>query len=216
MNILLIIHFSAAINDYMPVLAQSRITQTQDDILDAAVERFRHFGIGKTTMSEIASDVNMSTANLYRYFKNKEDIAVACSRRCLQDRIAHLEVIVANKNIKADKKIILFFNAILEYTYDQVESNPRINELVNIIAEKYKEVVHNKNIAEQALIRTILIQGMEERIFDISDLDKTTQAMHTATHIFQLPLAMTIHTLESLQNMVTITLELLLNGLYKK
>jgi len=200
----------------MPVLAQEKIERIQDDILDAAVERFRHFGIGKTNMSEIATDVGMSTANLYRYFKNKEDIAVAASKRCLNDRIAHLQNIVENNDVKADEKIILFFNAILEYTYDQVESNPRINELVNIIAEKYKEVVHDKNIAERTLIKAILSQGVEEHVFEINDLEKTTLAVHTATHIFQLPLAMTIHSLESLKHMVTITLELLLNGLYKK
>ena len=46
-------------------------------ILDAAEARFRTYGFGKTTMAEIASDIDMSTANLYRYFENNErDISV--------------------------------------------------------------------------------------------------------------------------------------------
>jgi len=190
--------------------------QTQDDILDAAVERFSYYGVSKTTLSDIASDVDMSTANLYRYFKNKEDILVACCRRCLNDRINCLEQVVADTTLKADEKLGVFFHEILKYTYDQFETNSGINELVNIIAEKHKQVVHDKNKAEQALIKRILEQGITEHLFNIADLEKSTIAVHTSLHLFQLPLSMSIHDLETLKNMANMTTDLLLNGLYTK
>lgn len=37
-----------------------------DIILKAAVNRFREYGYNKTTMAEIAKDIGMSTANIYR------------------------------------------------------------------------------------------------------------------------------------------------------
>ena len=43
-------------------------------ILSASQKRFGRYGLSKTTMNEIAADVNMSKASLYYYFKNKEDI----------------------------------------------------------------------------------------------------------------------------------------------
>ena len=49
---------------------------THNIILDAAEARLLHFGYNKTTMAEIAEDAGMSAANLYRYFKNKQEIAV--------------------------------------------------------------------------------------------------------------------------------------------
>jgi AcrR family transcriptional regulator len=192
-----------------------KISEIQTGILDAAVGRFQHFGIRKTTMAEIAADVDMSTANLYRYFRNKEDIAVACTRRCLDERSRRLRAVVESSQ-PADKKLQAFFSEILQYTYEQVSSNPRINELVNIIAEKYRNVVLDKNKVERDLIKRILEQGIHEGIFSFDDIDRATIAVHTSMHLFQLPLSMTVHDLETLMDMVPVTTELLLNGLRKK
>jgi AcrR family transcriptional regulator len=199
----------------MLVQKSDKITEIQSTILDAAVERFQHFGIRKTTMAEIAADVHMSTANLYRYFRNKEDIAVACSRRCLDERSMRLQAVVESSQ-PADKKLQAFFTEILRYTYEQVSSSPRINELVNIIAEKYRDVVLDKNKVERSLIKRILEQGINEGIFSFEDIDRATIAVHTSMHLFQLPLSMTVHDLDTLMDMVPVTTELLLNGLRKK
>ena len=217
MNILLNIHYSCVIYEPMSARnASSKVINIQDSILDAAVLRFQHYGIGKTTMAELASDVDMSTANLYRYFKNKEDIAVACSRRCLGDRTARLACVIENQSFSATEKLREFVLEMLRYTYDQISSNPRINELVNIIAEKYPEVVFEKNTDERLLIKNILLEGKESGIFDFEDIEKTTIAVHTAIHIFQLPLAMTIHKFDTLLEMAQLTTDMILTGLNKR
>ncbi len=51
-------------------------TQKRKQILEAALKRFSHFGVNKTTMSEIASDVSISKANLYYYFADKTDLVI--------------------------------------------------------------------------------------------------------------------------------------------
>lgn len=43
----------------------------REQILAAAIKRFSHFGIKKTTMAEIGEDVGLSKANLYYYFSDK-------------------------------------------------------------------------------------------------------------------------------------------------
>ncbi|HBI89157.1 MAG TPA: TetR/AcrR family transcriptional regulator, partial [Sphingobacterium sp.] len=43
-------------------------------ILEAATRRFAHFGMAKTTMSEIAKDLNFSKALLYYYFPDKNSL----------------------------------------------------------------------------------------------------------------------------------------------
>ncbi len=40
-------------------------------IIDAALKRFAHFGLSKTTMTEIANDLSLSKALLYYYFPDK-------------------------------------------------------------------------------------------------------------------------------------------------
>ena len=45
-----------------------------DAIVNAAQKRFGHYGLCKTTMNEIASDIGMGKASLYYYFPDKEKL----------------------------------------------------------------------------------------------------------------------------------------------
>ncbi|HEY3386133.1 MAG TPA: TetR/AcrR family transcriptional regulator [Saprospiraceae bacterium] len=45
--------------------------QKREAILEAAVKRFAHFGVSKTTMNEISHDLAFSKALLYYYFPDK-------------------------------------------------------------------------------------------------------------------------------------------------
>lgn len=46
-------------------------------IIEAATKRFAHFGIAKTTMTEIAKDLSLSKALLYYYFPDKISLYAA-------------------------------------------------------------------------------------------------------------------------------------------
>jgi TetR/AcrR family transcriptional regulator len=46
-------------------------------IITAALERFAHYGLSKTTMTEIAKDINFSKALLYYYFPDKLSLYVS-------------------------------------------------------------------------------------------------------------------------------------------
>lgn len=70
-------------------------------ILDAAEKRFAHFGLNKTTMNDIASDLAMSKASLYYYFPDKNTLYTAVFEREVEksftqvldklDEIAHVD-----------------------------------------------------------------------------------------------------------------------------
>lgn len=53
----------------------------RNTILDAAEKRFAHFGLNKTTMNDIASDLAMSKASLYYYFPDKSNLYTAVFER---------------------------------------------------------------------------------------------------------------------------------------
>ncbi|ABG58219.1 TetR/AcrR family transcriptional regulator [Cytophaga hutchinsonii] len=50
-------------------------------IINAAQKRFAHYGLCKTTMNEIASDVGMGKASLYYYFPDKETLFEAVIKK---------------------------------------------------------------------------------------------------------------------------------------
>jgi AcrR family transcriptional regulator len=61
------------------------VTDIQDikkeKILEAAYNRFLHYGYSKTTMNEIAGDLSMSKALLYYYFPDKSSVYVDVMRK---------------------------------------------------------------------------------------------------------------------------------------
>lgn len=77
----------------------SAITDQQDlkreKILDAAYQRFLHFGYSKTTMNEIAGDLSMSKALLYYYFPDKSELYVAVMKKLADSYIELLREYVA-------------------------------------------------------------------------------------------------------------------------
>ena len=66
----------------MPAFMDNSFNQVQgsskvDDILQTAQKRFGMFGLEKTTMNEIASDLHMTKGSLYYYFPDKEHLYIA-------------------------------------------------------------------------------------------------------------------------------------------
>lgn len=196
--------------------AEKKTTGTQQHaILGAAMERFRHFGYNKTTMAEIAADVEMSPANLYRFFRNKEDIAAECALMCLDERATRLTALLAQKK-PATELLQDFVIELLRYTREQAISNPRINELVNTIAETRHDIIVKKNQGEQEIMEEILRRGAECGEFDIEDIQDTARSMHKALFFFQIPLPLPHYSLEVLEELAYKIVDLFIHGIARK
>jgi TetR/AcrR family transcriptional repressor of mexJK operon len=63
----------------------AELDQKRTLILEAALKRFKRFGLSKTTMEEIARDLEISKGSLYYYFSDKESIYVAVVERMIAD-----------------------------------------------------------------------------------------------------------------------------------
>jgi len=72
-------------------------------ILEAARKRFRYYGVRKTTMQEIARDASVAVGTLYLYFKDKDDLLVACTDEYVSRHRRQAEAILACDASAADK-----------------------------------------------------------------------------------------------------------------
>jgi AcrR family transcriptional regulator len=198
---------------------EAKTTENQEEtrarILDAAEARFRTYGYGKTTMAEIATDVGMSAANLYRFFENKLDIGAALAQHCFAEREkAILEVVNAPESSAAEK-LQGFVLTILRHTYGQFSAEPKINQLVETIITRRQDLVQKKIERDQELVIEILRQGQASGEFDIDDLVSTAEAVRNATVKFCMPLFMHMYPLEEFERMANEVVQLLLKGLIK-
>jgi AcrR family transcriptional regulator len=73
-------------------------------ILEAARKRFRYYGVKKTAMQEIADDARVAVGTLYLYFKDKDDLLVACTEEYIDKHRRQAESIL-NSDAAAGEKL---------------------------------------------------------------------------------------------------------------
>ncbi len=185
-------------------------------ILDAAEERFRTYGYNKTTMAEIATDVGMSAANLYRYFNNKQDLAAACASRCMGARSQILREAIRQPGLSASGQLRAFVRGTLQYSWDNTNKQPKINELVATIASQRQDIVHEKIQEQTALLAEILAYGNQSGEFEVDDVIRTARALYATLTLFEVPLFMSLYELEEFERLAQDVVALLIKGLEKR
>ena len=188
----------------------------REQILDAAWKRFAQYGYGKTTMAEIAKDCDMSAANLYRFFKNKEDIGMALARQCLGQKEQRLRAVLTLPGLTATQRLQSFVLTLFHYTYEQFHDLPRINELVDTIMKDYADVVAQHKDMARSLLATILTEGNQTGEFDIPNPTMTAETIMAATTIFCAPYFITWHTKEEFESLVEDMVYTFIRGLAKR
>jgi len=63
----------------------------REQIIEGAIKRFSHFGIGKTTMNDIAEDLSVSKPSLYYYFPDKRSLIIGVIEKVFTDYFDRLK-----------------------------------------------------------------------------------------------------------------------------
>lgn len=185
-------------------------------IIQAAVKRFSEYGYNKTTMAEIAEDADMSAANIYRYFKNKQEIATECAKNWMADRTEVLKSIIRDPKLSAVEKLEKYVLVTLEVSQDKANENKKVDEICTEITQNRPDVVHEKIKNEEALLMEILSFGNQTGEFDIDNVIETAEAVHTTLVLFDVPIFMHLFTKEQFEKKAYAVVNLLLHGLRKK
>lgn len=105
--------------------------KTRGRILAAAEKRFRHYGFGKTTIVDIASDCAMSHANVYRFFRNKTELvdAIATSWLAKSARVCRD---VADRPQPARDRLVDFVLELHRWKRREYLRDTRTHELLSL------------------------------------------------------------------------------------
>ena len=185
-------------------------------ILDAAEVRFRTYGFGKTTMAEIAGDIEMSTANLYRYYENKLAIGVAMADRCMGRRELVLKEVISRADITEAERLQIFVLEMLNYMHGQFSNEPKMSELVDVIVQKAPELVQQEIRNDKDFITAILQKGCASGEFDVAHIDEMASYVQASVVKFSSPFFIAMYPIEELQRLAKGVVALILNGLIKK
>jgi AcrR family transcriptional regulator len=96
----------------------------RQDIMVAARRVFNAKGYEKTTMEDIAREVELSPGTIYLYFKNKDDLYASLNLRVLQFLVVKLDHALADQDLNFEQKFDRIMEAMLAvYAFDPLILN---------------------------------------------------------------------------------------------
>ena len=143
-------------------------------IIDAALKRFAHYGLAKTTMTEIAKDISFSKALLYYYFPDKLSLYVSVIENMMHTLSRDLLKSV-EKTSTATEGILMLLQkrqAFIQKYYKLIEFTQMIGpELPEALYEKFTRA----RAFELKIITGLLTKGHTSGEFSIDDVAFTTE-----------------------------------------
>lgn len=150
-------------------------------IIEAAKDRFAHFGFSKVTMEEIASDVDLGKASLYYYFPTKEDLfkaVISLEQNKLKENFEEL----LQKNTAASKKLQEYVDLRMKFFRDLINLGTLSVHSYFDTKSVIKKVFIDFEKIELGLIKKIINEGKKAKEFN-PELSKDTALIFL--HILQ-------------------------------
>ena len=193
-----------------------KLDRIRQKIMDAAAKRFQRFGYGKTNVAEIACDCGMSAGNLYRYFKNKSQIAEAIMRMSIDRALSELKSVLKIPDISASKRLEEYILQELYFTHHQLGTYPTLMEQIRDPDSSGPMLGREYLDESRKVLARILTLGNESGEFDVADVDETASTIQAATLKFRYPQLHTSDTLEQLEEAARGVIGLLLQAVSTK
>jgi len=145
-------------------------------LIQVAIETIRKQGIQKTTLEDIADASGMAPTSMYYYFANKNDLLRAAISTLLKDVFEEVERVVdlsctLEEKLKSTWKVFLF-----EFNRSGFLLNPERRVRYQIM-ELGEEFDSEFNTRYTTLVKKVLLEGSEQGVFHIEDLEATTAVL---------------------------------------
>ncbi len=142
---------------------------TRERILVVAEHLFREIGYQKTTVADIARELRMSPANVYRFFDSKKGIHEGVARVLMGEVEVEAQAIAARAGPAAERLRELM-KTVHRMNCERYVGDSKLHEMVEIAMEESWEVcvAHMELITET--IGGVIAQGAASGEFEVPDV----------------------------------------------
>jgi AcrR family transcriptional regulator len=144
-------------------------TDPRERILVVAERLFRQIGYQKTTVADIAKDLRMSPANVYRFFDSKKAIHEGVARG-LMGGVEEAAQAVAAKPKPAAAKLRELMTTIHRMNTERYVGDSKLHEMVTIAMEESWEVCVSHMETITGTIGGVIAEGAASGEFDVADV----------------------------------------------
>ncbi len=153
-----------------------------DRILDAAERLFKHYGYSKTNVADIARELGMSPANIYRFFSSKTEIHQALCKRMLDAsyQAAHA---IAHRRSSASERLRDYVIDQHQMTVETMLDQKKVHEMVVVAMENDWPVIEDYIERLRLLIEAVIAEGIAAGEFREQDAALASECFMSAITI---------------------------------
>ena len=156
---------------------------TRARIVEAADALFRRLGYAKTAVADIAANLGMSPANVYRFFPSKNAIVEAICQRCLAEVEEQAWAIARAKGPAADRLERVVVD-ILKYHKENLLTETRVNDIVLVAIENSWAAIRAHKETMRTVVEVILRDGIATGELETIDPRQVSEEFMRATVSF--------------------------------
>ena len=160
----------------MSTQVKTKPDDTRVRIMDAAEALFRRLGFGKTAVADIAAELRMSPANVYRFFPSKNAIVEAICQRCLGE-LEEKAWAAARSRGSAAERIERLVLETLAYHKDNHLTDQRVNDMVLAAIELSWGAIRAHKEHMRMIFELILRDGVGTGEFESIDPHETSRLL---------------------------------------
>jgi AcrR family transcriptional regulator len=159
---------------------------TRARIVETAEVLFRRLGFAKTAVADIAGELQMSPANVYRFFPSKTAIVQAICQRCLSE-VEENAWTIARSKAPASQRLERLILEILAYHKENLLTEQRVNDIVLVAIEHNWDHIRAHKDALRNIVELILRDGIETGEFEAVDPRTTAELILRSVVVFTHP-----------------------------
>lgn len=149
-------------------------------ILDCAERLFRHYGYAKTTVADVAKELGMSTANIYRFFASKTEIHQAVCGRMLEAGY-QLALDISRRPLSAADRLRAYVQAQYKITLETMLDEEKVHEMVVVAIERDWHVIEKHVDRIHDVMAVIIADGIATGEFAEQDPQIASKCFGAAT-----------------------------------
>lgn len=152
-------------------------------IIETAERLFRQIGFQKTTVADIARELRMSPANVYRFFAAKSEINGAVARKLMGEVEEAAERIALDRG-PASERLRALIKTTESMNADRYISDRKLHDMVEAaMTDNWPIVLQHIDTIAGCMAR-VIGDGMASGEFAPGDPELATRLVHTATMRF--------------------------------
>jgi AcrR family transcriptional regulator len=153
----------------MTLVAEHVEPDTREKILVVAERLFRQIGYQKTTVADIAKELRMSPANVYRFFDSKKAIHEGVAR-VMMGGVEEAAQAIMNKPGPATERMRELLTTVNRMNTERYVGDNKLHEMVEVAMEESWEVcvAHMQTITQT--IAGVIAQGVASGEFTATDV----------------------------------------------